>query len=363
MRAVSIHLFPRDEAAGFGDVQLAAPGLSPGERMVLWHGLPPVPIPDHQNIAPVVLEGDLDGRQVYAERVPRGVRLSGHTPPPELLPYVVSMALAGLHALHDAHQVHGGVGPDRLMLGVDGEVVLIGRGRQGGVRGLDLISAFSLLPGGQESTVLDADAGELSAELAERVDPEDPERLALWVRGVLPGRRVVEQALLTIGEQDDAVDEIVPDLGPDRGERGLLDRWSVTTASGLSGDQTDEEGRTQPSIGLTLWKLLSPDPPRPSPTNRFDGVQDVPSRGIRTLLAEEPPDILPLTLAADVAPFVIGVPTLEDQPTVVRATPRLSETRTTGPGVGPGTIPRWVQWAVAMGFGGALAWVLLQLMS
>jgi len=363
MRAVSIHLFPRDEATGFGDVQLAAPGLSPTERMVLWHGLPPAPIPDHPNVAPVVLEGDLGGRQVYAERVPPGVRMSAHPPPPELLPYVVCKALAGLHALHDAQQVHGAVGPDRMVLGVDGEVVLIGRGRQGGVRSLDVIAAVSLLPEEHESTLLDAHAGGLSAELADRTGPEDRYTLALWVRSVLPERRVVEQTLLTIGEQDDAVDEIVPDLGPDRGERGLLDRWSVTTATGMSGERTDESSRTQPTIGITLWKLLTTEPERPPPADRFDPVRGVPSRGIRALLAEEPPDILPLTLAADVEPFVIGVPMLEDQPTVVRATPRMGEGRTVAPKGNPRAVPPWVQWAVAMGFGGALAWILLQFLS
>jgi hypothetical protein len=363
VRAVSIHLFPREEAAGLGDIQLAAPGLSPRERMVLWHGLPPALIPEHPGVAPVVLEGDLDGRQVYAERVPTGVRMSVYTPPPELLPYVVTSALIGLHALHDARQVHGAVGPDRILLGAEGEVVLIGRGRQGGARGMDLVSALSLLPLEDDITVIDAERGDLTAELAERTRPDDRERLAQWVREVLPERRVVEQVLLTIGDQDDAVDEIVPDLGPDRGGGGLLDRWSMTTATGLSAERTDDQARTQPTIGGTLWNRLSSEPDLPPPASRFDGVVDVPSRGIRTLLAEEAPDILPLTLGGDVAPFVIGPPTMEDQPTVVRATPRMPKRRSAAPVARPGTVPAWVQWAVAMGFGGALAWIALSLLS
>lgn len=357
MRAVTLHLL-----AGGGDLELASPSRSPGERVVLWHGLPPGPAPEDPRIAPVVIEGDLDGRHVYAEQVPPGVPMAAHPPPAALRPWIVSEVLAGVAALHGVGQVHGSVGPARVILGADGRVVLCGRGRQGGKRGLDLLAATGLIPASRENTLLEADASSLAAEFRAACAPDDQERLAAWVRETLGEPEILEPLVITLDPSDAGVDEIVPDLGPERVEgRGLLDRWSFTTTGGVTAEVTEERSDTQPALAISLWERLAEPLPEPS-DSRFEAVEGQPSRAIATLLAEDPPDLLSVPTDGRIPTFVLSVPRYEDQPTAVGAsldgdvevTARVSRRRPRG-------VPIWLQWGIAMAVGGLLVWVVLYL--
>lgn len=362
MRAVGLHLFPLRAGTGLGDVRLAAPARSTDERVALWHGLPPAPLPDHPGIAPVVLEGEIDGRRTYAEQVPRGVRPSEHPLPRPLAPYVAARALEALHFLHGAGQVHGAVGSDRIVVGTGGEVVLFGRGRQGGHPRMDLVAALSLCPEDLEITLLDADAPRMVARIEAEAPHDARDRLAAWVREVVTDPPVAEQVVLTSEDHaEDGVDEIVPDLGPDAEGSGILDRWSLSSTPGLTpGETTAEMGSTQPAIGISLWTRLSAPPEHPPPPDRFAGVQGTPSRALASLLAEEPPDVLPGPLVGAVPAFVMQRPRFEDQPTVVGAPP-LTETPAPLRAPTAPLVPGWVQWLLAMALGGLLAWGLLHL--
>jgi len=362
VRAVGLRLFPLRVGSALGDVQLAAPARSSEERVVLWHGLPPAPVPEHPGVAAVVLEGEIDGRRTYAEQVPRGVRPAEHALPHDLAPYVVARILEAVHFLHEAGQVHGSVGSERVVLGVRGEVVLFGRGRQGGRDRMDLVATLSLYPDGAEMTLLERDA----LQIAERIDQDAPadarEQLGAWVRGVVQDAPVIEQVVLTSGERaEDGVDEIVPDLGPDAEGSGILDRWSLSTTPGLTpGEVTDEWSSTQPALGVSLWNRLSAPPEHPPPPDRFAAVQGKPSRALAGLLAEEPPDVLPGPLVGAVPPFVVQRPRFEDQPTVVGAPP-LTETPAPVRLASASPVPAWAQWILAMALGGLLAWGLFHL--
>lgn len=359
MNGVPLRLLARGQPGGLGEVQVALDET--GGRVMLWRGPAPFVVPDHPALAPVVLDGEIDGLRSYAERIPEGLRMSEARPPEDLMPYIVSRVLEGLQVLHHAGQVHGAVGPDRIALGTRGEVVLVGRGRQGGHVGADMITAISLLPTKDDATLLDANAGSLAADVGEHASAEDPERLAAWVRERLPRPAVVAEVLL-LPSAGDAVDEVVPDLGPDRG-RGILDRWMTTTTPGVrsGGDETtDEVSSTHNEIAVTLWgRLSAPEPPAPS--DRF-ALASGPSPSVRALLAAEPPEVVGLPFGGDVGLFVLHEPTFDDQPTIVRHVGATGEhlERTVGPG--RGGVPLWVQWLLAAALGALLAWAATALL-
>lgn len=337
MSTVSLRLLAR-EPGGLGDFRLAIHGAD--ERVAVWNGVPPPDVGPHANVAAVVLEGEVDGRRAYAEAVPRGVRPSVHPPPPELLGFIVAEILVGLQFLHDAGEVHGGVGPDRIVLGTRGEVILVGRGRQGGHARLDWVSALSLLPRDAETTLLEADASRLGAQMRAQSPPGARGLLAAWVRGVIDEGRVVEEIHLGLAEAADAVDEIVPDLGPDLATGGILDQFTGTSTPGITtgevtaGDVTLGEV-TAPEVtaadvtsdglsdqdsadgGTSLWSALSSPLSHPAPAGRFDAVKGVPSAGLRSLLEREGLDALVGPLVGTIGPFVVANPRYEDQPTMV----------------------------------------------
>lgn len=376
MNVVILHVLSRHKSHDYGTMWVAAPGLSPDERVIVWEGLPPLPVPDLQGVPPVVLVGELDGRRAYVERVPNGVWMSAHAPPSELLPYVVHRVLEALAGLHRARQVHGALGTDRVWLGEDGEVVLIGRGRRGGIAGLDMVAAVSLLPGDAEETLPGEDAAQAAQEIARRVQGGDRARLAAWVRERLPARpAVAEQIVLTVGDDaSDSADEVVPDLGPDTGsdsgEGGILDRWAVTTATGRTPEHTPEvtdgRGTSQQRLALTLWSKLSAPPEHPPDPERFRAIEGVASRGLRALLADEPPDALPLPLVAHIGAFAASDGEA-DQPTLSGRSPAPA------PSVGrhptPTSVARearrrgWAEMLVAVAVGGVVVWLLLRWLS
>lgn len=321
---VVLHVIRREPTPDHGRLTLAMPGPAHGDRVILWEGLAPLPVPEHPNIAPIVLSGDLDGRRAYAERVPNGLRLDEIDLPAEFAELVVVRVLEGLAHLQRHRQVHGTVAADRVIIGPDGTIVLFGRGRRGGIAGLDLVAGVSLLPGPGEET-LPGESAELAAqELSRRVPPGAAAALAEWARArIPPPPQPIEQIVLTVGGPAEGTDEVVPDLGPDTGDSGLLDRWSVTTSSG-TGETTpaahgDHDPPT-PNLADELWARVALYADRSPPDDRFAAVAGQPSRGLRAVLGDEWPDVLPAPLVGDVARLgpVHRMETGEDMPTVVR---------------------------------------------
>jgi hypothetical protein len=381
---VILHVLRREDAGDHGQVRWCAPALSPEERVVVWEGFAPAPAGEHEAVAPVVLEGEIDGRRAYAERIPAGIRMSDAMPPEELQPYVASRVLEGLAALHSGRHSHGAVGADRVVLGREGEVVLIGRGRRGGMAGLDLVAAVSMMPSHAEETLPGETAALAASELARRVAPGDRERLAAWVRAhERPTPAEADPIVMNVTpSSDDGADEVVPDLGPDSsGHDGILDRWGVTTSSGRSGTESTPEvtaeggGSAAQRLARELWTGLADLPQGPS--DRFSGAAG-PSRALRTLLAEESPDVLPVPLVSSPLPNFVARPVeVEDQPTfgggptdsVTLSLDDMPEEVRRAAASTPGapvrhTAPRerraWVEIGLAMLLGGAIVWLLLQ---
>ena len=393
LNVVILHVFHTEPSHDFGDLQLGAPALSPEERVAVWRGLPPKPV-EHEGIAPVVLAGDIDGHWAYAERVPDGVRMSAEALPDELRRFVVAKVLDAVVALHAAGQVHGAVGPDRVILGRDGEVVLFGRGRRGGIPSMDSASAMSMLAeDGEEQTLPGDDAVDAAARLAADCRDDDPERLAEWVRAHLGGPPSgVDQVLLSVGAlPDDGMDEVVPDLGPEMDGHGILDRWSVTTASGLM-EATDEvthgDGSGNKALATSLWTRLAAPRQHEPPDGRFAHLDGTASRGLRALLADEAPEPLPVPLSGELRTFVVERDEsdetdilADEQPTVHgRRAPAFDLAQASDPDTGvddddetavsrppPELAGRRrripiLEIVVALGLGAALVWLAVQLL-
>lgn len=279
---------------------LVAPAGAPGERLLVWEGLIPVPLAEHPSVASVVFTADLDGRRVYAERVPRGVRLDDVDLPPGVQELVVVRLLEGVAHLHRHRLLHGNVTKAHVFLGVHGEVVLGGRGRKGGIPALDLVAAVGMLPGPGEETLPGESAELAAAELSRRVPPDALGRLAALVESRIATH--VPLARITLGTSlAEGTDEVVPDLGPDHSDHGILDRWGTTTATGSTGETTPA-ARTDAGAGPAidqkeeLWSRVARVVATP-----MDAGPDLP-RVVRELLASEATVVLGMPTVVDDAP-------------------------------------------------------------
>ena len=209
-------------------------------------------------------------------------------------------------------QIHGEVGPERIFLGSDGGVVLTGRGRRGGLVAMDVVSALSILHG-EEDTLPAAGALGIAEELAAESPADATEQLAAWVRQHLPPSPEPGPPLaLTVSLPDGGMDEVVPDLGPDVDGSGILDRWSVTTGNTAANEPTETTAelgaaRTPQQLAIGLWSRLAAPRANPSPS-RFDATTREASRGVRALLADEPPDVLPVPLEIAKATVIRAAP-------------------------------------------------------
>lgn len=319
MNIVVLHVYTWDPE---GTHAIAAPGLAPEERVVLWYGLPPPEAPEHPGLAPVVLAGQVDHRMAYMERLPPGGLLPRMRLPPGAIARVHDELLLAVRALHRAGLVHGAIREDRVWIGVNGEVILFGRGRWGGTPEDDIACVERVFPRTEQPMS--------AAALGQRVES----RLSSGT--VTP---VLEQIALTIGlrSSEDAADEVVPDIGPDPGRDGILDRWGVNTSTSTGGSDHSEptpevtaDGRG-PTVRLhqDFWQNLA-NPAPVAPPERFAAVDGQPSRALRALVAEEPPEPLPGRIELPEAQ--VQTPDLEDVPTMVRrAAPSGAAAR---PGVG-----------------------------
>lgn len=311
MNVVTLHVLRSQHSADFGLLRLAAPALEPEARLVVFEGLPPAPVSPSPHLAPVVLQGDLDGHRVYAEQLFEGVLLSEIEPPPSLAAWIGSGLLAGLRALHQAGVIHGRVAGDRVQLGTDGSIVLFGRGRVGGSPAHDRLGAQEVLADLGMTMDPETDLESLHTRLRATSDPSDGQALAALVQAALPPVTVQSHAHVQIGPTPDSLDEVQPDLGPDESTSpGLLDRWAVTTHHDTDEHTAELTGSASGSsspLTLTLWTALAAPPEHPPPADRFDAIQGEPSRGLRALLVAEPPDSLPGLASGRVQPFLLGM--------------------------------------------------------
>lgn len=343
MNVVILRVHERRDVDGV-EWWLAAPALAPDEQVVVWRGIAPRAMPEHLGVAPVVLVGEVEGRVGYAERVPRGILWCDADLPPGLASWVSFRVLAALLAMHRAGVVHGSVGGDRVILGLDGSVVMFGWGRRGATQ-----------------------AADLAAVPPPTADPpaDASQRLAEWVASTLVVPPPTEDTVALVVRPDSASDEVVPDLGPDA-SAGILDRWSVTTATGRPEELTPAAGGLGGQTGgdrfeADTWARL--DLPLPAgPAGRFEGVGPAAARAIRALLADEPPEMLPGLRQHRVGSF-LGVTIGADEQTIVGFGPTGDLTAAGEPthteGYGPG-IRRAGELVLATLIGAGIAGLVLR---
>lgn len=363
---IALQVLRRDPLAEGGRLALARPVAAPDERLMLWEGLSPLPIPDHVNIAAVSHTGDLGGRKAYIERLPVGYRLDEVQLPHELMIYVVVHVLDAIAHLHLHRQLHGALRPDRVWLGMGGEVVLFGRGRRGGLQSMDLVAAVSLLPQFGDET-LPGESADLAAHELRRHVPRDA-RAKIVAFLQKKGVPVVAPQELVDLDVDAGTDEVVPDFGDDStGGDGILDRWSTTTGS--HGETTPAVTTTSPNVADPLWAAVDRALETPLDTAN---VRPSALRGLRQILAEEGPEMIRVP-AAGPLPRPTPLPDTEDQPTAIQAgfsapaaedrTARMPVYRPPPPSIPP-TNPwrRPVELLVAVAIGALLATILSYLL-
>lgn len=310
MNVITLHVLSTCQSADFGLQRLAAPALEPDARVMVFEGLPPQSAPIHPTLAPVVLQGDLDGHRVYAEQVPDGVLLSEITPPASLISCIGLSVLEAVLALLDAGLLHGRIHRDRVIIGTEGEVVLFGRGRIGGSPDHDMEGAAQLLAELGMTIERDADIRAVYSNQRVAADPTDRQALASLVRKGRPEPEVASHVHLRVGPTPDSLDEVQPNLGPDEATGpGLLDRWAIASTDGeeYTAELTGSIGETTSPLTLTLWTALAAPSEHVPATDRFEGVAGEASRGLRALLVAEAPDSLPGLGGSSVTPFLMEV--------------------------------------------------------
>lgn len=311
MNRVTLHILHSEPSDDFGELRLARIHEQPGSRVALWDGLPPPAIPDAPDIAPTAIQGDIDNHRAYAEALPEGLRLAQVDLPARLAPCVGAGVIHAVLTLRGASQHHGVLVPQRVMLGIDGRVVLFGRGRREGSREHDTQQALAILRSlsiAPASTELHEVYDELRAE----VSSEDREALAAFIaRAMPPSPAVTSHVTLQIGPAHDSLDEVLHDLGTDPSEgHGLLDPYTPYRATPdaehtaeLTSGSIDTTGG-QP-LALSLWTRLAAPPQHAAPQDRFDEIDGSPSQCLKALLHDEATDTLPTLIGGEVNPFLL----------------------------------------------------------
>jgi hypothetical protein len=312
MTVATLHLLHEEPSVDFGVLRLASLPGDDGARLIVWDGLAPPPVPESPLVAPTALAGDVEGSSVYAERVPKGLRLSDTSLPPALAPLVATRILEAVAHLHRHGFAHGLIAPDRVMLGTDGQIALFGRGRRSGSFDGDVLQAQALVAGlglPHPGTEIIED---LIDAMTAAVAPEDREALSAHVAAALP-RESTPLRLLTlqVGPTRDSLDEVLPDLGTDPSDaRGLLDPYDPLNTTGdlehtaelTSGAGEDRGG---PSAAVSLWTRLAARNEHPPPPDRFRDLSGRPSVAARALILEESPDAVPAWIGGVVGPFLL----------------------------------------------------------
>jgi hypothetical protein len=236
MTTLEVEVLASSESADFGELRVVRPVPPASYWLILWEGLPPANSGRIDSVATTTVHGNLEGRSVYAERIPPGRRLdeAWRDHPEDALAigdYVLTRVGNALRTLHARGLTHGRVTMDRIWLGAHHEVLLIGRERREGLPQQDVVALQDLareigwdLP----PTAID-EAGlpklDLSTHSATMPDTG-------WPGLPVKTPHAPERLVLHIGRTPHSIDEVDLDVGADpTDEPGLLDRFEVTGTS------------------------------------------------------------------------------------------------------------------------------------
>lgn len=218
-----------------------------GVRWLVWpaHGMDG--LPGHPALPEAGPAGRIGAEPVRLERVPRGAPLPDLEVAPAARRPALDDARAALDALHAAGRAHGEPTLHRIWVGVDGQVLLVGAGVEGGGQAADRACVGAWPEAASGGEIPDARAALAAAAEAASMPPGE--------------RRIRVEAPLVA-----AVDEVGVDIGPDE-VRGLLDGWTATTGStgertgALDGDADVAHARMAALVGA-LAALEAADPAR-----------------------------------------------------------------------------------------------------
>ncbi len=272
-----------------------------GVRLSLFSGAEPPRPPRHPALARVLGSATRDGEPVWVEERAAGPLLSELQGLDAVRTARALQDLASaLAALHGSGMAHGGVTADRVVVRPDGRAQLIGAGVASGSVADDLAALRALMlslwprdappppdpgPGEGASVLSESLAGWLSYH-------HPPVTVQPWAP---PGPPVPEMALviqLIATPESHHLDEVGFDLGPEPdGDR--------STGSGTAGGHTEHTRPASTRYGASprrqglLGRVLAFADEAGDP-DRFAGVAGRPSGVIKTLIADEPLDPLPL---------------------------------------------------------------------
>lgn len=283
-----------------GGVEVALPNQE-GDRLSLFMGSNAPRPPRHPGLGRVLGSAHRDGDPCWLEERAAGPLLSElqGLDVQRIATALLDLASA-LAALHGSGLAHGSVGAERVVVQASGRAQLIGAGATSGTVTDDLAALRTLMhdlwpqdsppppdPGEGESAAI------LSESLAGWLSYHHPTATArAWVP---PGPTVPEMALVIALQpvpEASHLDEIGFDLGPEpEGDR--------STGSGTAGGQTEHTRPASAHYGSSprrqavLGRLLAFASESGDP-DRFAAATGRPSTVIKTLLADEPLDPLPL---------------------------------------------------------------------
>ncbi len=283
-----------------GGLEIALPDQEE-VRLSLFMGADAPRPPRHPALGRVVGSASRDGQPVWLEERASGPLLSELQGLDARRTATALLDLAsGLAALHGSGQAHGSVGPDRVVVRANGRAQLIGAGVSAGRVSDDLSALRSLMlalwprdappppdPGeGEAASVLSESlAGWLSYH-----HPDAPDRS--WAP---PGPELPEMALvirLEAAPEAHHLDEVGFDLGPEPERESSA---GTNTVGGLTEHTKPASARygASPRRQAVLARLLA-FAGEPADPARFAAAAGRPSTVIKTLIADEPLDPLPL---------------------------------------------------------------------
>lgn len=272
-----------------GTVHVAA--VAGGERrLVLWPGEGPDERPAHGALGTVLGRGVFEGEAIWAEELPPGSFLADLPPGSGGAAAALADVVEALGCLHAEGFAHGGLDASCVVVGVDGRGRLLGAVGEGAVEE-DLAALDVLLGKWAPETRRDGSLAELAAALRAQ---------EATAPGALPAAdTLVDEGptLELVLEPLGSLDEVGFDLGPDEGERGLLDTWAGRTMPG-----EDPTGAIEVTGGVdgnpgaitALLAHLAAGVARDASAARFAPHEGRPSRAVKACIADEPLDPLPV---------------------------------------------------------------------
>jgi len=300
----------RERTAGRAVLELADPD-SPSTRLTLWPGLAPPEAPLHPMLAPRITVGRLNGEPVWLEARPRGVplnRLAGILNPHQVA-LVLQDCCEALSALHEAGRVHGDLNSKRVVVAEGGWTTLVGVGLRSGFLEEDLSALMQL---GRTLTMeqgvipfawtVPKDAEELRVFLQSWMEGADEDELRHELAALasaevapVPHDPTVVEIVSDSRQAPGAVDEVLPELGPDRELTGSWDSTAGEVTCEAPEGTLPLPGETTQSLGTrrtsqanrmqVLARILAPPEVAPNPA-RFQGKEGLPCEGIRALVLQ-----------------------------------------------------------------------------